>query len=62
MDEATCTELILYEGIEKVKQFMGHFVKVETIVHSRHKKEPFTSPIWADEASSQHTHPNPNEL
>ena len=34
---------------------MGHFVKVETIVHSRHKKEPFTSPIWADEASSQHT-------
>ena len=25
--------LILYEGIEKVKQFMGYFVKVETIVH-----------------------------
>ncbi len=33
MDEATSTEPILYEGIEKVKQFLGDLLKVETIVH-----------------------------
>jgi hypothetical protein len=27
MDEATSTGLILYEGIEKVKQFMGDLLK-----------------------------------
>jgi hypothetical protein len=32
MDEATCTGLILYGDVEKVKQFMGDFVKVETNV------------------------------
>jgi hypothetical protein len=26
-DKATCTELILYEGMEKVKQFMGDLLK-----------------------------------
>ncbi len=34
MDKATSSRLILYEGIKKVKQFMGEFVKVEKIVHS----------------------------
>jgi hypothetical protein len=33
IDEATCTELILYEDIEKVKQLMGDLLKVETNVH-----------------------------
>jgi hypothetical protein len=36
-DKATCTGLILYEGIEKVKQFMGILLKsrqLSTYVHS----------------------------
>ena len=39
-DKATCTELILYEGIEKVKQFMGILLKsrkLSSYVHLCHK-------------------------
>jgi len=31
--EANSAGSILYGDVEKVKKFMGHFVKVETIVH-----------------------------
>ena len=41
--------LILRAATETVKQFMGDFVNVDTIVHLCHKENCFTSPFWADE-------------
>jgi len=46
MDEATNTELILYEGVEKVRQLMGDSLKAETIVHLCQKISSFTSPFF----------------